>query len=313
MLIELSSLDLAIIPKILDNQDVLDAIENLTMAHLEGSHLVSARRPMIEALLKAPLSPRAQNGLRDINRAALYPPPGPLSVMLKLRFDPSKTSMVVQPGPPQIYEVPITWFAKSATVAPTRLMCEGEDDLMFIEIILKEWRRQCQPDWEPCKFTPINLSGGNAVHIFKREVKQTLPPMFVLLDSDTGDKQARTAKNVNAEDRQAPPTVRKILVLQGREIENYVPASLIQAAYLDQPDVLAKLAVAGASVGAAGPEDLKHCLVAGLLGQVVAWLGTRGASRNDLQTALSFRTPMPLGQLAEQIYGWGIARAVVRA
>ena len=40
MLIELPSLDLDRVPERLSEDRVLDAVENLTAAHLEGSHLV---------------------------------------------------------------------------------------------------------------------------------------------------------------------------------------------------------------------------------------------------------------------------------
>ncbi len=312
MLIELPSLDLDRVPERLSEDRVLDAVENLTAAHLEGSHLVYAGRPMIRAIQKAPgLSRRAQNGLRDIERRALQGPPVALSVSMQIRFDPATKAGKVADSPLR-YELPITALATSTNLQPTRLLAEAVNDLKFLEIVIDEWRKQCRPNGDPVRFSRRPAGGGSLVHLFELEVQAALPPMLVVADSDRGNQNSRTAHDVQKAHERGAPSLRHLKILSGHEIENYLPATLLHEAYPDAPDVRAKIQAAGADVGAAGPEDLKAMIAANMLDKVLEWLKERGASPNLRRTALPLRSPSPLSTLAEECYGWGIAREPAR-
>lgn len=242
MLIELSQgLEKDLI-NLLAQQSFVDAIDNLTLAHYEGKHILLSPHRLTDRLISSSVTSEKTRGiLRKVK--SQYTDSQNLKKKLTnyIRIDHGIRDIDSEnSGHQRCFKVPYAWFSDSEHVQKTRLLCEDDDDCKIYAGVLRAYLVANKINLVEVVFRPSG-SGGNSIQDRLRECEYGEGITICIVDSDQkwpGASLGQTAHQLRRTfDRlDRTKTVAHIIILECHELENILPTRLIEEALPDTAD-----------------------------------------------------------------------------
>ncbi|WP_146140790.1 hypothetical protein [Haliangium sp. UPWRP_2] len=243
MFLELSQKLESQLTNLLAQQSFIDSIDNLTLAHYEGKHILSCSHKLAQSLISAPnISQKTKGILQKIKSQYTESQTlkRKLSVYISVDHGASDRICSERVGEQNRFTVPYEWFSDSQHIQKTRLLCEDDDDAKVYMGILRSYLVANKLRPIEIAFRPSG-SGGNSIHDRLRECEIGEGITLCIVDSDrkwpgaalgqTAHQLRRTFDNLDE-----GATVAHVIVLECHELENILPKRLIEAALPSSSD-----------------------------------------------------------------------------
>jgi hypothetical protein len=222
------------IPNLVNDSVFIDCIDNLTIAHRKGSHLVSGS-PLALRSLATHLANRSEcaSTLRSIlsryhEQASII-----AAVAEHIVLSDSKFGSVTRAttNGHTTYTVPFSYFSKFTSTSPSSLVAEDSTDKEIYISVLKAFKHS-SPSLKSFSLNIYGVGGGGANMCDHFAERAEAGPTFAIVDSDRkypGDGLGSTAISLSRKANDiALNTVSDIEILNCHELENIIPAALLQ-------------------------------------------------------------------------------------
>jgi hypothetical protein len=212
-----------------------ECIDNLSIAHRKGTHIVSGAPSVIRALVKAfDTNLECSGVLRSI--AAHYHEQASLIaevtdyILVQSREDSlvHRTSIAGR----AVYSVSFVYFARFSAIQSSYLIAEDSTDIDIYTKVLQAYVHVRAADLRMLRHSVHGIAGGGSSTEDQFRERAREAPAFAIVDSDrqhpTGANGPTATSVLRAARSERDTTVSDVKILDSHELENMIPPALVR-------------------------------------------------------------------------------------
>src|SRR6266849_7955519 len=210
-----------------------DCVDNLSIAHRKGTHLISGPAHVLRTLSDS-LQGDAAGTFRVMRQQRFDIATFRTYLCTYVVIDPRRNGDVLQEkvGRQTLFHAPYGFFARYDSVQPVRLVCEDADDKNLLKAALKAFLFIEKGLYHGLSYALQGFGGGGSSIADQFRDQSEQGPTLAVVDSDRDYPEGNLGSTAHAALRMEVQigrhSVAAVEVLQVRELENMIPRSLVE-------------------------------------------------------------------------------------